>query len=307
MALYLTILGSSSATPTSHRHPSALILKSDRKKDCFLIDCGEGTQILMRQAGVRMQRISRIFISHLHGDHFFGLIGFISTQNLLGRKEDLHIYAHKPLEKIINMQLKVEKTPLNYPLIFHPIDTKKKKRFLLYEDSTMEISSFPLLHSIPTNGFLFKEKGRKRSISEEFIEKYHPTTEQLTNLQKGNHFVDKDGKIIQSKDIIVFSDNHKVFAYCSDTVYTETILPYIHGADLLFHEATFMQELAHIAAEKYHSTTIQAAQIAKLAQVKTLLIGHYSARYNDTNPLIEEAKSVFPNTLGAFEGSTLKI
>ncbi|MDR0603469.1 MAG: ribonuclease Z [Bacteroidales bacterium] len=307
MALYLTILGSSSATPTLHRHPSALLLKSDKKKDYFLIDCGEGTQILMRQAGIRMQYISRIFISHLHGDHFFGLIGFIFTQNLLGRKKDLHIYAHKPLEKIIRMQLEVEKTILDYSLIFHPIDTRKKKKFLLYEDTTMEISSFPLLHSIPANGFLFKEKGRKKLISKEFIAQYSPTVKQITEIQKGSNFTDEKGNIIFNKDIIYFSDNHKLFAYCSDTAYTETILPYIEGVDLLFHEATFMEDLAHIATEKYHSTTKQAAKIAKLAQVKTLLIGHYSARYKDIDPMIEEAKTVFPNTLGAFEGSTLKI
>ncbi|MDR2408114.1 MAG: ribonuclease Z, partial [Bacteroidales bacterium] len=203
--------------------------------------------------------------------------------------------------------LKVEKTILGYPLIFHSIDTRKKKKILLYEDTTMEISSFPLLHSIPSNGFLFKEKGRKRSISKEFIAQYNPDIEQILQIQKGNNFIDKKGNIIPNKDITKLSDNHKLFAYCSDTVYTETIIPYIEGVDLLFHEATFMEDLAHIAAEKYHSTTKQAATIAKLAQVKTLLIGHYSARYKDTNPLIEEAKTVFPNTLGAFEGSTLKI
>jgi ribonuclease Z len=307
MALYLTVLGSSSATPTSQRHPSAFLLKSNKKKDYFLIDCGEGTQILMRQAGIRMQRISRIFISHLHGDHFFGLIGFIFTQNLLGRQEELHIYAHKPLEKIINIQLKIEKTILQYPLFFHPINTRKKKKFLLYEDDTIEISSFPLLHSIPTNGFLFKEKGRKRLISKEFIANYNPTPEQIAEIQKGNDFVDKDGNIIQYREITYSYENYKTFAYCSDTAYTETILPYIKGIDLLFHEATFMEELAHIAAEKYHSTTKQAANIAKLAQVKTLMIGHYSARYKDSNDLIEEAKTIFPNTLGAFEGSTIKI
>jgi ribonuclease Z len=171
----------------------------------------------------------------------------------------------------------------------------------------MEISSFPLLHSIPTNGFLFKEKGRKRIIVKEFIDKYNPTQEQMTNIKKGNNFIDKDGNVIRNKDMICDLNIYKLFAYCSDTAYTETILPYVTGVDLLFHEATFMEELSHIAAEKYHSTTKQAATIAQLAQVKTLLIGHYSARYKDINPMIEEAKTVFPNTFGAFEGSTLKI
>ena len=268
MALFLTVLGCSSATPTSSRHPSAFALKSNKKKDFYLIDCGEGTQIRLRRAGIRMQRISRIFISHLHGDHYFGLIGFISTQNLMGRQEELHIYAHKDLEKIIKLHLSIEKITLSYPLIFHPVKNKNKTS-VLYEDDTIEIIAFPLLHSVETNGFLFKEKkiGTKKARSEEY----------------------------------------KSFAYCSDTAYTETILQYINGVDMLYHEATFMQDLLKIAEDKYHSTAKQAAEIAKLANVKKLLIGHYSARYNDINPLLNEAKDVFPNTFAAFEGVTIKI
>jgi ribonuclease Z len=155
MALHLTVLGSSSATPTLQRHPSAYILKSDKRKDFFLIDCGEGTQMLLKQANIRVQRISRIFISHLHGDHFFGVIGFVSTQNLFGRKDELHIYAHKPLEKIIKLHLQIENITLSYPLIFHALDTRKKRGYVLHEDETMKVSTFPLLHSITTHGFLF--------------------------------------------------------------------------------------------------------------------------------------------------------
>ena len=306
MALYLTILGSSSATPTSSRHPSAFLLKSNKRKDYFLIDCGEGTQILMRRASIHMQRISRIFISHLHGDHYFGLIGFISTQNLLGRKEELHIYAHKPLEKIINLQLKVEKTLLNYPLIFHTINTRKKET-VLYEDNDVKVLTFPLLHSIPTNGFLFKEIGMNRLINKQFVEEYRPSPQQIASVKAGNDFLVKDGTLLSNKDITSFSEDFKSFAYCSDTIYDEKIVPYIKNVDMLYHEATFMEELKSIAAEKYHSTTKQAAQIAKLANAKRLLIGHYSARYKDIIPLLEEAKEVFPETLAAFEGSTIKI
>jgi len=264
MGLNLTVLGSSSATPTLQRHPSAYILKSNKRKDYFLIDCGEGTQILMRSAGIRMQRISRVFISHLHGDHFFGLIGFIFSQNLFGRTEELHIYAHKPLKKIINLHLQLEKMNLSYPLVFHTIDMRKKKNYILHEDTFMEISTFPLLHSIPTNGFLFKEKSGS------------------------------------PKD-------RKTFAYCSDTAYTETFIPYINGVDMLYHEATFMEDMAVAAKEKYHSTAKQAAQIAKLADVKQLIIGHYSARYKDIVPLLVEAKSTFPNTQAAIEGTIVKV
>ena len=263
MALNLSVLGCSSATPTAHRHPSAYLLKSNKRKDYFLIDCGEGTQILMHSMGVRMQRISRIFISHLHGDHYFGVIGFVTTQNLFGRTEELHIYAHKMLEKIIKLQLQIDNIVLSFPLFFHTLDTRKKKEYVLYEDKSIKITTFPLLHSIPTNGFFFKEK--------------------------------------------VLARDSKTFAYCSDTVYNETIIPYIKGADMLYHEATFMEDKAQIAQEKYHSTAMQAARIAQLAQVKQLLIGHYSARYKDITPLLEEAKTVFPNTQAAVEGTILKI
>ena len=165
MGLNLTVLGSSSATPTLQRHPSAYVLKSNKRKDYFLIDCGEGTQIRMHTVGVRAQRITRIFISHLHGDHFFGLIGFIFSQHLFGRTEKLHIYAHKPLEKIIHLHLQVEKINLSYPLIFHAIDIRKKNGYILHEDDFIEISTFPLLHSISTNGFLFKENGKQTVYS----------------------------------------------------------------------------------------------------------------------------------------------
>lgn len=270
MALFLTILGCSSATPTSSRHPSAFVLKSSKRKEYFLIDCGEGTQILMRRAGVRMQRVTRVFISHLHGDHYFGLIGFIFTQNLLGRQEELHIYAHKDLEKIINMHLRVEKMSLSYPLIFHALKTKKNKSTILFEDSTIEISAFPLLHSVPTSGFLFREKKTGSS-------------------KKAN------------------AEECKTFAYCSDTAYTETILPYIKDVDMLYHEATFMENMAKVAEEKHHSTAKQAGEIARLANAKKLLIGHYSARYNDIVPLLNEAKEVFPQSYAAIEGIIMKI
>lgn len=256
MALSLKVLGCSSATPTATRYPSAFLLKIDNKKESFLIDCGEGTQMLMRKLGVRMQAITRIFISHLHGDHFLGIIGFIFSQSLLGRTAELHIYAHKPLERILKMHIKLEGVSLSYPLIFHTIK-KTDKNKILYQDSEVEIRCFPLIHSVVTHGFIFK---------------YAKSS----------------------------------FAYCSDTLYTETILPYIKGVDLLYHEATFKEDKAKAAAEKYHATAKEAAQIALKAGVKRLLIGHYSARYGDTKPLEDEAKTVFPNTVASYEGLTIK-
>jgi len=255
MALSLTVLGCSSATPTSTRNPSAFLLKMDYKRNSFLIDCGEGTQILLRRMGVRMRAISRIFISHLHGDHFLGIIGFIFSENLLGRTEELHIYAHKPLEKVLKMHIKIEQITLAYPLIFHTIKKSDKNR-ILHKDDDIEIRCFPLIHGVPSHGFWFKR-----------------------------------GKTS--------------FAYCSDTLYTETVLPYVQGVDLLYHEATFMEDRIQAATDKYHSTAKQAAQIALKAQAKQLLIGHYSARYSSTKPLEEEAKSVFPNTVAAYEGMVI--
>ena len=255
MALSLKVLGCSSATPTSTRYPSAFLLKADNKKEYFLIDCGEGTQMLLRKMGIRMQAISRIFISHLHGDHFLGIIGFVFSQNLLGRTEELHIYAHKTLEKILKMHLQTEGITLSYPLTFHTIK-KRYKNTVLFQDENMEVRCFPLIHGMLTHGFVFK----------------HAQTR---------------------------------FAYCSDTLYTESILPYIKEVDLLYHETTFMDDRAAAAAEKYHSTTKEAARIALKANAKQLLIGHYSARYPDTKPLEEEAKTIFPNTLAASEGLTI--
>jgi ribonuclease Z len=307
MSLSLTILGSSSATPTSSRHPSAYLLKSTLSKEFYLIDCGEGTQILLRRASIRMQQIGRIFISHLHGDHFFGLIGFIFTQNLLGRKEDLHIYAHKYLERIISVQLKIENTELSYPLIFHSISACRKSSMLLFEDESISITTFPLLHNIRTNGFLFREKQQERILRKDFIATFNPSNEEMDAIRKGHVYISPGGTFLPSDSI---SDPHPApqsFAYCSDTAYTETLIPFITGVDLLFHEATFKQKALSMAKEKYHSTTMQAAEIAKLAKVKRLLIGHFSARYRNLTPLLDEAKSIFPNTIAALEGTVVKI
>jgi len=255
MALTLKVLGCSSATPTSTRYPSAFFLKIDNRKSSFLIDCGEGTQMLMRKLGIRMQSIAHIFISHLHGDHFLGIVGFIFSQNLLGRTEELHIYAHKPLKKLLKLHMKIEGIKLSYPLTFHTIKKRYKDK-ILYKNADIEIRCFPLVHGVTTHGFVFKHK--KAS-----------------------------------------------FAYCSDTAYTETILPYIQGVDLLYHETTFMESRAQAAADKFHATAKQAATIALKAGAKQLLIGHYSARYHNITPLEEEAKEVFPNTIAAEEGLTI--
>ena len=264
MALSLTVLGCSSATPTSTRYPSAFLLRSSLLREYILIDCGEGTQIRLRKNSIRMQQIGHIFISHLHGDHFFGLFGFVFTQNLLGRKTPLHIYAHQPLEKLIKTTLAIEKTQLQYPLIFHPI---KGKNSTLLDLPTLQVKAFPLKHSIRTHGFLFQEK-------------LPPVQEQEDETQTNQ---------VQS------------FAYCSDTKYMPSVAKHIQNVNMLYHETTFLKELTQTAQDKFHSTTIDAAKIAVKAHAKKLLIGHYSARYSDISPFLEEIRPIFPEVLAAKE------
>ena len=262
MTFSLTVLGSNAAIPANNRNLSAHLLNANER--FFLIDCGEGTQFQLRKYHISLQRIKHILISHLHGDHFFGLIGLLNSMHLLGRKEELHLYATPVLHEILDMQLEASQTQLMFPLIFHPL--RFDRYDLLFEEERLTIHSFPLKHSIPTCGFIFREKNPPRKVPE-------PRT----------------------------------YAYCSDTAYSEQIIPYITGVGLLYHEATFMEDLAAAAAEKLHSTAREAATIAHKAGVKKLIIGHFSARYEDVGPMLAEARSVFPQTWPAEEGIKIEI
>ncbi|MBP5411869.1 MAG: ribonuclease Z [Bacteroidales bacterium] len=304
MALYLTVLGSSSATPSLNRHPSAFLLRSDRMRSLMLIDCGEGTQIQLRRYGICMQKISHIFISHLHGDHFFGLVGFLLSQSLLGRKNTLHVYAHSPLKKILKMILDVDKTVLQYPLEFHTI---KSGTHVLLEDDKIQVKAFPLMHSLPTHGFLFKEKGYPYLIKKSFLETHDISKQWVERIKNGEAYVDECGKCYPLEEIAEKENNLRSFAYCSDTAYFPELVRKVKNVNMLYHEATFMADLENAANDKKHSTTIQAANIAKAAKADNLLIGHFSARYKDIRPLQEEAQTVFPRTLIALEGVTFKI
>lgn len=304
MSLYLTVLGCSSATPTKMRHPSAFLLRSDRTKELMLIDCGEGTQIQLRRYNICMQKIAHVFISHLHGDHFLGLPGFILSQNLLGRKNPLHIYAHRPLKKIIQQLLETDKTQLQYELIFHPLKAGKN---ILLENNNIVVNSIPLKHSIKTHGFRFEEKGSPYLIKKEFFATHQLSVDWIERIKMGEDYCDEQQNIFPNKEIVYKNKKLKSFAYCSDTVYCPSIVKQIKKVDLLYHETTFMGDKEQVAKDKFHSTTIQAAQIAKAACVKKLLIGHYSARYKDISLLQEEAKTVFPETYSAIEGNTIEI
>jgi len=303
LTFQLTILGSSSATPTSQRNPTAQYLTLfDRH---FLIDCGEGTQMQLRRYKLKFTRINRIFISHLHGDHYLGLLGFLSSLHLLGCTQDVHIYCPEPLQEIIEIQLKYSDTHLKFPLHFHFLNTKQQE--LIFEDDKLSVESFPLSHRIPCCGFLFKEKPGLLSIRKEMIEYYQLKPQDILKIKKGNDFTSPEGKTIKNKVFTYPVEPLRSYAFCSDTIYDESLVNRIKKVSLLYHEATFMQNMEKRAKETFHSTTIQAASIAKKAQVNKLLIGHFSARYKDLNPLLEESKSVFEETELAEEGRTFEI
>jgi len=304
MSFKLTVLGCSSATPTLFRHSSAQILNVNER--LFLIDCGEGAQMQMRRFKIKFQRIDHIFISHLHGDHYLGLVGFLLTLHLLGRKNELHVYANENLKRIIDLQFEVSETTLQYPLIFHAIEDKES--MLIYNDDNISVQTIPLLHRIPTTGFLFKEKIKKPKIRKEIMSNLSVPVEAYKEIINGSDFIDTlTGRVYKNKELTLPPANAVSFAYCSDTGYTESYLPLINKVDLLYHEATFMHDKISHAREKYHCTSIDAANIALKASAAKLLIGHFSARYDDLTPLLEEAQSVFKNTLLAEEGLTYDI
>ena len=303
MPFRVTILGSNSAIPTTKRKPTAQLLNVAER--FLLIDCGEGTQMQLRQYKIKMQRISHVFISHLHGDHYFGLIGLISTMHLLGRKKELHIYADPQLKEIIMIQLEASKTELAYPLFFHPLDYKAPK--LLFEDEKIQVKSFPLKHSIDCCGFLVQERQLERRMISEAIMEHNIPVNCIQGIKAGDDFTKSDGTIISHWELTKSAHRARSYAFCSDTAYSEAIVPIVQGVDLLYHEATFKNDLQDRADYTFHSTTGQAAEIAKLAEVRRLVVGHYSQRYNDLSCLLNEVQEVFPNAELAEEGKIFEI
>ena len=302
-SLTITILGSSSALPTSNRYPTAQVLSASER--FFLIDCGEGTQRQLRVNKIRFTKIEHIFISHLHGDHCFGLIGLISTLGLLGRKATLYIHSHPDLEKILQPQLNYFCTDLPYTVVFYAFDPKQKA--LIYEDKTIQVETIPLKHRIPTVGFLFKQKPEDRKIRKEFIFSHQPSIKDMLAIKKGGDYLNSDGVVMNNEEITKDPPKTLSYAFCTDTKYTETIIEQIKGVDLLYHEATFAGDNVQLAKKTYHSTSEQAAKIATKAGAGKLLIGHFSSRYKNLDLLLNEAKAVFPNTFLANEGDVIKV
>ena len=303
MNFSVTILGSGAAIPMTHRNPSAHLINVHEK--LFLFDCAEGTQVQLRRNHIRLQKIEHIFISHLHGDHYFGLMGLITTLHLLGREHELHIYAYPQLEQIIEMHLNASQTILKYPLIFHAIDPTKAEVIMDHKVAT--VTTIPMKHNFPCCGFLMKEKQALPNIRKDFIQGRELENGEYKRIKAGHDYIDEDGKVYKNEDITIPPRPGRIYAYCTDTAYSEEIIPIIESSDLLYHEATFAEERAADAAAKYHSTAKQAATIAKMASVKKLVIGHYSARYKELDDLLKEAQDVFQETILAKDGLLLEL
>lgn len=293
----VNILGCGSALPTT-RHFSSSQVVNIREK-LFMVDCGEGAQLQLRRSKLKFTRLNHIFISHLHGDHCFGLMGLISTFGLLGRTASLHIYAHKELERLLAPQLEFFCKGMTYEVVFHPIDPAKAE--VIYDDRSVSVSTIPLKHRIPTCGFLFQEKPTPNHIIRDMVDFYRIPVFELNRIKNGEDYITPEGVVVPNHRLTTPSAAPRSYAYCSDTICQTSIIPQIKGVDLLFHEGTFAQCDAARAKETFHTTAMQAAQIAVEAQAKQLVIGHFSARYEDESILLKEAQTLFPNTLLAKE------
>jgi ribonuclease Z len=303
LSFTITILGSSGAMPAYGRHPSAQLIEVQNRS--FLVDCGESVQMQLMRYHVNFHRINHIFISHLHGDHFLGLMGLIFTMHMQRRVNDLHLYSHRGLDEIITTQLRYTRSWPNFKLVFHRLE--KDQREIIFDDDALTVETIPLTHKIRCSGFLFKEKTKPRRIDKVKLPE-GLLIQQLASLKKGDDVRDESGRILyKNEDLTLPPRKIRQYAYCSDTAYNERILDQIHRVNLLYHEATFMTDDEAKARETQHSTGKHAATIALKAQAERLIIGHFSARYKELGPLLEEAQKIFTKTLLAIEGETFSI
>ncbi len=294
----LTILGCHSATPRTSAHPTAQVLEI--KGHLFLIDCGEGTQVQLRRYKVKFSRIRHIFISHLHGDHFFGLIGLISTFRLLGREAHLHIYGPKGVKEAIVLQLKLGKSWTDYKLYFHELESDKAE--VIFEDELLTVTTIPLEHRIYTNGFLFREKPGERKLNHNAAVKAGIDQSYFSKLKQGFDVENSKGTLIKNETVTSPPEPSKSYAFCSDTAYFPEIVPQISNVTVLYHESTFLELHQNLAKTTKHSTAKEAADIAKKAKVGTLILGHYSGRYNDLEFFKKEATEIFQHVELAEDG-----
>ncbi|WP_412476295.1 ribonuclease Z [Flavobacterium sp. TBRC 19031] len=294
----LTLLGCYAATPRTITNPTAQVLEIRNRM--FLIDCGEGTQVQLRKNKLKFSKINHIFISHLHGDHLYGLIGLISTFMLLNRQTDLHVYGPKGIKEIILLQLRYSNSFTGYNLYFHELESKESE--VIFEDDKVVVRTIPLKHRVYTNGFLFQEKPKERKLNVEAVEQYKIDKAYYRKIKYGGDITLDNGQIIPNAQLSFDPEPTKSYAFCSDTMYDESILPIIQNADVLYHETTFLESEADKAEKTMHSTAKQAATIAKLANVKHLILGHYSTRYSSIELFQQEAEAIFPNVLLGDDG-----
>ena len=302
MKFELTILGCGGAIPTLDKNPTSQYLNIQDRH--FLIDCGEGSQIQLRKYKCKFSKIDHIFISHLHGDHFLGLFGYLSTLSLLGRTSIMNIYAPKDLMGLIDAHNEISGKKYNFELNFKSLDFKKPVK--IFEDNILEIFSFPVSHSVPCCGFLFKEKLSQRNIIKEKIKDLSLGIGDIKKLKNRENCI-VNGETIQYEDVTVLGNKSRSYAYCADTKYDEKIIPFVKDVDVIYHESTFLEELKSKASKTKHSTAIQAAKIAFSANAKMLIIGHFSARYDSVEKFTKEASTIFDNTIAAYDGFKYQI
>lgn len=297
------ILGCGSALPTLHHYASSQVVELRGKQ--FMVDCGEGTQMQLRRSRIRFTKISHVFITHLHGDHCFGLIGMISSFGMLGRTAPLHVYADTALGPMLDAQLKLFCGGLGYEVVFHPIDTTKNE--IIYDDRSLTVTTIPLRHRVPCCGFLFREKPTLPHIRREMLDVYGIPTSQINNIKNGMDWTADDGTVIPNSRLVTPPDPARSYAYCSDTAYIPKLYKLVEGVTTLYHESTYGSDNEAMAKKYCHSTAAQAATVAKNAGAQQLILGHYSARYDDETVLLNEAKAIFPNTYLAEENACFDI
>lgn len=296
----LTILGCYAATPRTITNPTSQVLEIRNRM--FLIDCGEGTQVQLRKNKIKFSKINHIFISHLHGDHFFGLIGTISTFALLGRTTDLHIYGPKGVKEIITLQLRLSNSWTTYDLFFHELESSQSE--VIFEDNKVVVKTIPLKHRVYTNGFLFQEKPGERKLNVAAAQQYDIHTAYYQKIKNGGDITLDNGTVIENEKLSFDPIKPMSYAFCSDTVYNEDIIPIIQNVDVLYHESTFLQSEEALAQKTLHSTAKEAATIALKANAKQLVLGHYSTRYEGIERFKEEAETIFPNVLLGDDGKS---
>ncbi|NEV93291.1 ribonuclease Z [Psychroflexus sp. YR1-1] len=300
--MQLTILGCHSATPRANAHPTSQVL--DMNGELMLIDCGEGTQVRLRREKIKFSRIRHIFISHLHGDHYYGLIGLLSTFSLLNRTAELHIHAPQGLEEIIKLQLRVSHAYTSYPLIFHQLDSRKAE--LILDNDKLSVETIPLSHRVYTNGFLFKAKPGDRKLLIDKVQNLDIDKAYYKSIVKGKDVETRDGRLVRNEDLTADPRPEPSYAFCSDTVFKPDIVPQITGTTLLYHESTFLEEQEHLCEKTKHSTAKQAGIIAQKAGVQKLILGHFSARYKNLSLFEKEAQVVFDNVENAESGKIFR-